>query len=105
MGILVSISIPIFNKRIEKSREITDIANLRSAYSETKALCTVGDFTITDADGNNPKTWTWEGEYKADKDYRDAYIDIYFENKQEYDGKISVYFGKTNGDAVNPHPN
>ena len=34
MGVLVAISIPIFTSQLEKSREATDMANLRSAYAE-----------------------------------------------------------------------
>ena len=34
IGILVAISIPVFSGQLEKAREATDIANVRSAYSE-----------------------------------------------------------------------
>ena len=34
---LVAISIPIFNAQLEKSREATDVANLRNAYAEISA--------------------------------------------------------------------
>lgn len=34
IGVLVAISIPIFTAQLEKSREATDLANLRSAYAE-----------------------------------------------------------------------
>lgn len=34
IGALVAISIPIFSSQLEKSREATDIANVRSAYAE-----------------------------------------------------------------------
>lgn len=37
IGVLVAISIPIFTKQLEKSREATDQANLRSAYAEVMA--------------------------------------------------------------------
>lgn len=36
-GVLVAISIPIFTAQLEKSREATDAANLRSAYAELTA--------------------------------------------------------------------
>lgn len=36
-GVLVAISIPIFTAQLEKSREATDAANLRSAYAEAMA--------------------------------------------------------------------
>ena len=34
IAVLVAISIPIFSSQLEKSREATDIANIRSAYAE-----------------------------------------------------------------------
>ena len=41
---LVAISIPIFTSQLEKSREATDLANIRSAYAEvmTAALTDLG---------------------------------------------------------------
>ena len=38
IGVLVAISIPIFTAQLEKAREATDLANLRSAYAGTAAL-------------------------------------------------------------------
>lgn len=34
IGILTAISIPVFTSQLEKSREATDLANVRSAYAE-----------------------------------------------------------------------
>ncbi len=34
IAVLVAISIPIFSKQLEKSRDATSVANLRSAYAE-----------------------------------------------------------------------
>ena len=34
IGVLVAISIPIFTSQLEKSREATDLANIRAAYAE-----------------------------------------------------------------------
>lgn len=34
IGVLVAISIPIFTTQLEKSREATDMANIRTAYAE-----------------------------------------------------------------------
>lgn len=34
IGVLVAISIPVFTTQLEKSREATDLANIRSAYAE-----------------------------------------------------------------------
>ena len=37
IGVLVAISIPIFSSQLEKAREATDLANIRSAYAEVCA--------------------------------------------------------------------
>lgn len=33
IAVLVAISIPIFSKQLEKSRDATSVANIRSAYA------------------------------------------------------------------------
>lgn len=43
IAVLVAISIPIFSSQLEKSREATDLANIRSAYAEVMADATTGD--------------------------------------------------------------
>ncbi|MDY2854886.1 MAG: type II secretion system protein [Oliverpabstia sp.] len=44
IGVLVAISIPIFSGQLEKAREATDAANIRSQYAEvlTDAICDGG---------------------------------------------------------------
>ncbi len=44
IGVLVAISIPIFSEQLEKAREATDAANIRSQYAEvlTDAICDGG---------------------------------------------------------------
>lgn len=37
IAVLVAISSPIFSAQLEKSREATDVANIRSAYAEVSA--------------------------------------------------------------------
>ena len=37
IGVLVAVSIPIFTAQLEKAREATDAANIRSAYAEMMA--------------------------------------------------------------------
>lgn len=43
IAVLVAISIPIFTSQLEKSREATDLANVRSAYAEMMADAITGD--------------------------------------------------------------
>lgn len=37
IGVLVAVSIPVFSNQLEKSREATDLANVRAKYAEVKA--------------------------------------------------------------------
>ena len=43
IAVLVAISIPIFTSQLEKSRESTDLANVRAAYAEVMAAAICGD--------------------------------------------------------------
>ena len=43
IGVLVAISIPIFTSQLEKAREATDAANLRSAYAVASTAVLDGD--------------------------------------------------------------
>lgn len=52
IGVLVGISIPIFTTQLEKSREATDIANLRAAKAAFTAMYLDGDVKDKDDDGN-----------------------------------------------------
>ncbi len=58
IAVLVAISIPIFSKQLEKSRDATSVANLRSAYAE--AMAAAIDYNGTELSGK-PKTVTSNG--------------------------------------------
>lgn len=45
IAVLVAIAIPVFSSQLEKSREATDVANIRSAYAEVMAKCLSDDRT------------------------------------------------------------
>lgn len=47
IAVLVAISIPIFTSQLEKSREATDLANIRAAYAE----CSAAVLTETTSNG------------------------------------------------------
>ena len=55
-AVLVAISIPIFSSQLEKSREATDLANIRAAYAEVQAAAlseeTTGNATVTGTGDN-----------------------------------------------------
>lgn len=52
IGVLVAISIPIFTSQLEKAREATDLANIRSAYAECSTA------VLTSTDGENGVKFT-----------------------------------------------
>lgn len=52
IGVLVAISIPIFTAQLEKAREATDLANIRSAYAECSTA------VLTSTDGENGVKFT-----------------------------------------------
>ena len=57
IAVLVAIAIPVFTNQLEKAREATDMANLRSAYAEVMA-CALTDTNRTAGDAGNNVTRT-----------------------------------------------
>lgn len=60
IAVLVAISIPIFTSQLEKARDATDQANIRSAYSEV--VVQVLDGTISLGASGTSKEVTLKGE-------------------------------------------
>lgn len=54
IAVLVAIAIPVFTSQLEKSREATDEANVRSAYAEQMAAYLTGDNKTSISDINVP---------------------------------------------------
>ena len=93
IAVLVAIAIPIFTAQLEKSREATDLANVRSAYAEQVAAYLTWDGTSTLADINVPvkqKQENWQS-------YNNATTATISEGKE--DGGITVP-QKTSGNYV-----
>ena len=59
---LVAISIPIFTSQLEKSKEATDLANIRSAYAEVMSAA-LTDTAATHDDSLNGHTLLRPPEY------------------------------------------
>lgn len=53
IGVLVAISIPIFTSQLEKAREATDMANIRSAYAEVSANALTEEGAVTEKKEGN----------------------------------------------------
>ena len=72
IGVLVAISIPIFTSQLEKAREATDLANVRSAYAEVQTAVltksTQADLTKENNDyitlTGDPDTMAYSAEVK-----------------------------------------
>ena len=47
IAVLVAIAIPVFTTQLEKSREATDLANIRSGYAELMSAYLMGDTTAS----------------------------------------------------------
>ena len=54
IAVLVAIAIPVFTNQLEKAREATDMANIRSAYAEVMA-CALTNASQKDANQNKVK--------------------------------------------------
>ena len=61
IGVLVAIAIPVFTAQLEKSREATDLANVRSAYAEMMTQYLTWDGTSTIADIEVPAKQVQDG--------------------------------------------
>ena len=53
IAVLVAIAVPVFTQQLEKSREATDMSNVRSAYAEA-----IADYLSNGATGTVTKTAT-----------------------------------------------
>lgn len=62
IAVLVAIAIPVFTNQLEKAREATDEANIRSAYAEVMACALTDSATgtngVTRTDDAGVATWT-----------------------------------------------
>ena len=61
---MVAIAIPIFTTQLEKSREATDLANIRAAYAVVQSAALTQDDTTTIAKNNNNTTTYTSGSGK-----------------------------------------
>ena len=63
IAVLVAIAIPVFNSQLEKSREATDLANVRSAYAEVMTAAITEDHGEAKFDGKT--IYQSDGSYVA----------------------------------------
>ena len=65
IAVLVAIAIPTFTNQLEKAREATDMANIRSAYAEVIACALTGDASAADDVVYTEGTGTWTKDVEA----------------------------------------
>ena len=59
-AVLVAIAIPVFTSQLEKSREATDLSNIRAAYAEVMSAALTNDTSPDDTSITyNASTKTW----------------------------------------------
>lgn len=77
IAVLVAISIPIFSAQLEKSREATDAANIRSAYAEVSAnLLTDDSYDKSVEVPAKQKKAEWQGtDYSKDSTIGGQHVD------------------------------
>ena len=62
IAVLVAIAIPVFTAQLEKSREATDIANVRSAYASVVAEYLTNNDSASAVVSANQTQASWQGQ-------------------------------------------
>ena len=60
IAVLIAIAIPVFASQLEKTREATDLANVRSAYAQVSAEALLGDPEVTATVDLKQKQADWQ---------------------------------------------
>ncbi len=91
IGILVAISIPVFAGQLEKAREATDIANIRSAYAKVMVRAASDEETKAETIALNQKVDHWQ----SSVDFPATVI-----GEPAANGSAKVYFNEADNKAV-----
>ena len=89
IGVLVAISIPIFSGQLEKAREATDAANIRSAYAEVMAKVTTEEYTEPVKIPLKQKADHWQSTInfpatEIGEPVANGYANVYFNKKENH---------------------
>ena len=60
IAVLIAVAIPVFASQLEKAREATDLANVRSAYAQVSTEALLGDFETTVTVNLKQKQADWQ---------------------------------------------
>ncbi len=91
IAVLVAISIPVFTNHLEKAREATDAANIRSAYAEIMVKATTEESYDSKTVALNQKVDRWQSS---------IYFPATVIGEPAANGSAEVYFDNTNQRAV-----
>lgn len=87
IAVLVAISIPIFSKQLEKSRDAASVANLRSAYAEAMTAYMSEDLTKSHWTSNNVHhVWINHNNNKGYVDNIDVVVTIESKKQNNWSG-------------------
>ena len=78
IAVLVAIAIPVFTSQLEKSREATDLSNIRSAYAEVVTAILTDDLANSKVANNLAITGTVD----ANNDFVISVADLPMQQKQ-----------------------
>jgi len=78
IAVLVAIAIPVFTSQLEKSREATDLSNIRSAYAEVVTAILTDDLANSKVANNLEITGTVD----ANKDFVISVADLPMQQKR-----------------------
>ena len=60
IAVLIAVAIPVFASQLEKAREATDLANVRSAYAQVSTEALLGDSEATVTVNLKQKQADWQ---------------------------------------------
>ena len=63
IAVLIAVAIPVFASQLEKAREATDLANVRSAYAQVSTEALLGDSEATVTVNLKQKQADWHRRY------------------------------------------
>lgn len=93
IAVLVAIAIPIFTTQLEKSREATDLANVRAAYAEVMMAAITGDTSATYTGDSNQKI------YKTDSGNYSVIVQLLKQKKDNWQMPTPITIGGVSSNA------
>ena len=89
IGVLVAVSIPVFMGQLERAREATDAANIRSAYAVVMAKVNAGEDGGIEKINLKQKVGRWQNTFDfpaetVGEPVADGFANVYFKNNENH---------------------